>query len=418
MSSRPSLLFLSQTVPYPPDGGVWIRTYNLLRVLSREFDITLLCFERAVSGESGFNYDEESSLRALRALGAADSFPIPQRHSRFRFVADHLRSVLTGRVFTHYLYGSAAARRRVAEAASAGGFDLVHVDSLDLSAYLPLVQGLPVACTHHNVESELLRRRAKAERSRPVRAYVDHQARLMEATERKWCPRVDLNVAVSEGDAAALQRLAPAASFIVIPNGVDLDAFRPGPEAPGGGLVFVGGANWFPNRDAMEQFCREVLPLLRARRPDLRVTWVGAAPDADRRRYRTEFGVEVTGYVQDIRPYVQPAECFIAPLRVGGGSRLKILDAWALGKAVVSTSVGCEGLATASGENILVADGAPSFAAAVERVLAEPTLRQSLGAAARATVERLYSWDVVGSNLVDAYLGLLEGVTSPAAAHD
>ncbi len=413
--NRPSLLFLCQTLPYPPDGGVWIRTYNLLRVLAREFSLRLLCFERAVSARDGYAYDQRANVAALAELGEVEVFPIPQRHSRVRFVADHLRSLATGRVFTHYLYDSAAVRARV-RAAVRDGFDLVHVDSLDLSRYLPLLQGLPVACTHHNVESELLRRRSRADGSAVVRRYAAHQARLMEATEREWCERVALNVAVSEEDAAALRRLGPGGRYVVVPNGVDVDAFRPGRERAGGGLVFVGGANWFPNRDGLDYFCREVLPLLRRTRPELRVTWVGAAREEDRRRYRAEHGVELTGYVDDVRPLVQAAECFIAPLRVGGGSRLKILDAWAMGKAVVSTAVGCEGLAAEDGRNILVADDPAAFAAALERVLADAALRARLGRAARAMAERRYAWEIVGAGLVAAYRELLGESARPLAA--
>lgn len=418
--NRPSLLFLCQTLPYPPDGGVWIRTYNLLRVLAREYSLRLLCFERAVSARDGYAYDLRANVAALAELGDVEVFPIPQRHSRARFVADHLRSLATGRVFTHYLYDSAAVRARVRAAVrgdgGGGGYDLVHVDSLDLSRYLPLLRGLPVACTHHNVESELLRRRSRAEGSAVVRRYAAHQARLMEAAEREWCPRVALNVVVSEADAAALRRLAPGARYVVVPNGVDVDAFRPGREQAGGGLVFVGGANWFPNRDALDYFCRDILPGLRRTRPELRVTWVGAAREDDRRRYRAEHGVELTGYVDDVRSLVQAAECFIVPLRVGGGSRLKILDAWAMGKAVVSTAVGCEGLAAEDGRNILVADDAAAFAAAIEQVLGDAALRGRLGRAARATAERRYAWETVGAGLVTAYRELLEDGAHPLAA--
>jgi len=416
MSVRPRVLVLSQTVPFPPDGGAWIRTYNLLRALARRFELTILCFERAIAASDGFAFNEGASLRALSQLGHAEIFPIPQRHSRLRFLADHARSLLRGRVFTQYLYESGAFRERLRQLVAEGGYDLVHVDSLDLAAYLPLLQGLPVACTHHNVESALLRRRARADASAAVRAYAAHQAGLMEATERAWCPRVALNIAVSEDDAAALARLAPAARFTIVPNGVDTRFFQPGPDPEGEGLVFVGGANWFPNRDALEYFCRDILPLLRRNRPDLRVTWVGAASEEDRRSFLARHGVELTGYVDDIRPRVRDAACFIAPLRVGGGSRLKILDAWALGKAVVSTSVGCEGLAAQHGRNILVADDPAAFAAAVERVLVDRTLRRELGRAARALVERVYAWDVVGAGLVDAYEALLARSPRPARA--
>lgn len=411
MSAKPRLLFLSQTMPYPPDGGVWIRTYNLIRALSAEFSIEMLCFERAISGLDGFAFDPAESLAALREIGPAEVFPLPQRHSRARFAWDHFRSLLTGRAFTHYLYDSGAFRTAV-RAAVRRGYALAHVDSLDLCTYLPELGDAPIACTHHNVESALLRRRAKAERSGLVRLYAAYQARLTEKDERRWCPQVALNVAVSDDDAATLRALAPGGRYVVVPNGVDVEAFRPGADSRDGGLVFVGAASWFPNRDGMEYFCQEILPLLRRRRPDLPVTWIGAARTEDQRRLKDEHGVALTGHVPDIRPYVQAAQCYVVPLRVGGGSRLKILDAWAMGKAVVSTSIGCEGLAAEDGQNILLGDTPEAFAAAIERVLDSDELRRRLGAGARKTAEARYSWEVVGRTLVEAYMELLGRPTS------
>lgn len=409
MSRKPQLLVLAQTLPYPPDGGVWIRTYNLLRALSDAFALRLLCFERAIAPGQGHTHNQAESVEALRQIGPTDVFPIPQRHSRARFAWDHLRSLLTGQTFTHFLYESAPFRRCLREVVRRGNVDLVHVDSLDLCAYLPELDGLPVACTHHNVESALLRRRAAAEQSRLLGAYAALQARLTEKDERYWCPRVALNVTVSADDAAALRTLAPEGKYLVVPNGVDVDLLRPGEARVGGGLVFVGATSWFPNRDGMEYFCQEILPLVRQKRPELTVTWVGAARADERQRFAERYGIELTGYVPDIRPYAQAAECYIVPLRVGGGSRLKILDAWAMGKTVVSTSVGCEGLATEPDTNVVVADSPATFAQGIDRVLTNATLRAAIGRAARETAERLYSWNVVGQTLVQAYEDLLRG---------
>jgi glycosyltransferase involved in cell wall biosynthesis len=405
-------LFLCQTLPYPPDGGVWIRSYNVLRLLATQFEITLLCFERALSARDGFAFDLDASLTTLRQLADTSVFPIPQRTSRARFIWDHGRSLLRRRVFTEYLYESKAFRRRLGELLATQRFDIAHVDSLDLSGYLPLLKDLPVVLVHHNVESQLLRRRS-THAGALAGAYIAHQASLAEDAERHWCPRVSLNVVVSANDGEALQRIAPEGDFEVVPNGVDLDRFRPTGEATEG-LVFVGGANWFPNRDAMEFFCDEILPLLKDEQ-SLRVKWVGAAPQRDRSLFAAR-GVEVTGYVDDIRPEVLRARCYIVPLRVGGGSRLKILDAWAMGKAVVSTSVGCEGLAAVHEENLLIADTPGDFAAAIRRVLQDETLRNKLGAGARATVEREYGWNTVGRRMIDHYLSLIRSSVASSSA--
>lgn len=409
MPSRPKLLFLCQTLPFPPDGGVQIRTYNVLRLLARSFDVTALCFYRAgICPTDAAVRAAMAGLEALPGVASVEAFPIPQEHGRARLAWDHLRSVASRRAYTVFSYESAEYRARVEELLRTRSFDLVHVDSLDLSGYLPLLQGMPVVCVHHNVESALLRRRAESERSPLRRRYVALQAELLEAEERRWCRRVALNVAVSEEDRRRFRQLAPDAPFTVVPNGVDTHTFRPG-AVPQGGIVFVGGYSWYPNRDALEHFAEDILPLLRPQAPDAAVRWVGRAPEEVRRDFRERHGIELTGYVDDIRPLVHEAACYVVPLRVGGGTRLKILDAWAMGKAVVSTSIGCEGLDARDGENILVRDDPAEFAAAVRRVLEDEPLRARLGQGARRTAEEVYEWEVIGASMAADYVALLPG---------
>src|SRR2546425_8588512 len=156
------LLFLCQTLPYPPDGGVWIRTYHVLRLLARAFDITALCFERSGSAGRGADRHLAAGDAALGRFADLDVFAIPQQHNRLRFVWDHFRSTASGHVYTTYLYESRAFRDRLTELLRTKCFDLVHMDSLDLAAYLPACDGLPVICVHHDIESALLRRRHAA----------------------------------------------------------------------------------------------------------------------------------------------------------------------------------------------------------------------------------------------------------------
>lgn len=403
-AARPRLLFLCQTLPFPPDGGVSIRTYNILRLLSRTFEITALCFYRAKERSSPEQVQQ--SLRGLAECARIEAFPIPQEHSRIRLAVDHLRSIVRNRVYTVYAYESQTFRARFEHLIETSSFDLVHLDSLDLAPYLPQLQDLPVACVHHNVESELLRRRAQTEKSRLVRRYLRHQAKLMADLEREWCPRVSLNVMVSTQDRDHLAGAVSDARFTVVPNGVDTrGAQRTGGEKDG--VVFVGGANWFPNRDAMSYFCQEILPVLRARGVGAPVRWVGRASAEMRREFQERYGIDMTGYVADARPLIDGAACYIVPLRVGGGTRLKILDAWAHGKAVVSTSVGCEGLDARNGENILIRDTPEQFARAVQLVLQDEALRRRLAADARRTAEAVYDWEVIGKELLRAYTRLI-----------
>jgi len=405
--TRPRLLFLCHTLPYPPDGGVWIRTYHILRLLAREFDVTALCFERARTSQ-GEERDIASSREGLLPFAAVEVFALPYKHSPLRFVLDHLRSTIFGHVYTHYVYDSQSFQLRLAKLVRTGNFSVVHIDSLDLARYIPACGTLPVVCVHHNVESILLRRRAEVDRLWWRRAYLRYQAGRMDAVERHYCDQIALNVTCSEHDRSLLLAAVPRAHVAVVPNGVDVDTFRPLMGA-GAGVAFVGGTNTFPNRDALDFFCGEILPRLRAAGVQGPMQWIGSASADEQRLYFERYRMNLTGYIDDVRPLMAAAACHVVPLRTGGGTRLKILNAWAMGKAVVSTSVGCEGLAAVDGDNILIRDHPGEFADAVLRVLDNPQLQHDLGARGRATAERLYSWEAIGQPMLDTYLAIARG---------
>jgi len=404
-SGRPRLLFLSQTLPYPPDGGVKIRTFNILRLLARTFDIKALCFYRTKGGL--LKTDVREAVRGLSDLADVETFPIPQEQSRTRLLWDHSRSLVQQRAYTVFSYQSREFERRLRDLLQREPFDLVHADSLDMSYYFPLVRGLPLVCTHHDAQSAALARRAGIESSAFRRRYVAHQARLTKEEEQRWCPLVTLNVAVSDVDAEKLRNIAPAARFTVVPNGVDTDYFRPPETAGQGDIVFVGGTTWYPNKDAMDYFTSTILPILKEKGATRRVAWVGRASPQEIDRYHREFGITLTGYVEDIRPLVHAASCYIVPIRIGGGTRVKILDAWAMGCAIVSTTIGCEGLSARDGQNILIRDDPEEFAVAVANLLADPLLRERLGQEGRRTAIAEYSWEALEPKLRSAYLALL-----------
>lgn len=407
---RPRLLFLAQILPHPPDGGVKIRTFHVLRLLSQEFEVDALCFHRRVEESS---HEVSESVQALHQHAhQVEAFAIPQESSWARLVWDHVRSLGRRRPYTVFSYESGAYLSRLRDLLDQRSYDLVHVDSLDLSRYLRELPDVPVICGHHNVESELLRKRGDSVDSLLVGTYLKIQADLLAREEERWCPQVSLNVTVSERDRQTLEERIPKGEYLVVPNGVDTNKFRYGKsedQQKESGIVFVGGCTWFPNRDALEYFSTDILPLVRELHPDVPVRWVGRAEEATRRHFRREHDIEMTGYVDDIRPLVHQAACYVVPIRVGGGTRLKILDAWAMGKAVVSTSQGCEGLEAQDGENLLIRDSAQTFAAAVDRLLSDADLRRRLGRRARMTAEEVYSWDVIGETMNDAYRKLVDG---------
>jgi len=403
MTKSARLLFLSHRLPYPPHNGAAIRTWNILRLLAMEFDVAGLCFDRPDRHLAHVPLAER--MAAMNAQGRFELLPIPQLGSRLRLLADHGRSLVTGHPYTWYVHESREARRAVADELRRFDPHVVHVDSMDMVRLLPWLEGRRVVVTHHNVESQLLQRRSSGEAAAWRRRYLQVQADRLRQAEELWMPRVALNVVVSSEDEQAFRAIAPSARYAVVPNGVDVEYFQPVDGAVEGG-VFVGGTTWHPNRDALHWFAAEILPRLRARGEQSPVTWVGRVTDEERRTFDGVDGLQLTGYVEDIRPYLARAACFIAPLRFGGGTRLKLLDAWAMGKAIVSTNAGAEGLGGVDGQELLLADDPDAFADAVIRVLRDAALRDRLGAGGRAAAVARFSWQVIGRRMSDLYRGV------------
>lgn len=403
------MLFLSQCLPYPPHTGVIARTYNIALQLQREFDVTLVAFSRRSHQPTAEDRRAAETALAARLGHVYPSAVLPSEQSLPARLLAHGRSVASRRAYTVFEYDSPVFAAGLRQALRERPPALIHVDSLDLAGWLAGLPAVPIACTHHNVESQLLLRRAAGHRSRLVGAYLQFQGQLLRRLEAEWCPRFPLNVMVSRLDAEELQRIAPGSTTMVAPNGVDVEHFRPAPPPAGGppAIFFMGPLYVYQNRDAVDAFVRDSWPLVRARLPDAEFRVIGACPPELAAEYRKVPGVVPLGFVPDIRPVVAQAHASVVPIRVGGGTRLKILDAWAMGKPVVSTSAGCEGLEARDGQNIIVRDDPAALAEAVVRVLSEPDLAAALGAAGRRTAETTYSWDRIGEDLRAAYWRLL-----------
>ncbi|HJQ10594.1 MAG TPA: glycosyltransferase [Gemmatimonadaceae bacterium] len=412
---RRRILFLSQCLPYPPHSGVTNRTYHILKELQRVFDVTLVAFSRHQHQPTAADRQRSTTVLRRELTKVMEPVLIESERSFSRKLRVHASSVISRKPYIFFDYGNTAFGNEIEQAVHDNPPDLVHMDSMDLYRWLPALPAVPIACTHHNVESDLLRGRGRHLRPRLAGAYVSHQGDLVENIERELCGRFDLNIMTSDTDAERLRVLAPSARTSVVPNGVDVDFFAPREESSAipGRLVFLGPTYMFPNRDAVNVFLSESWPAVREAIPTATLHIIGKNATGDKERLEANFGVTALGYVPDVRPHFAEAECSIVPLRVGGGTRLKILDAWAMGKAIVSTSIGCEGLRTTDGENILIRDDPRHFAEAVVSVLRDANLRRRLGDNGRKTAENIYAWSVVGGKIVSDYEGLLESAPRP-----
>ena len=281
--------------------------------------------------------------------------------------------------------------------ALAAGVDVCVADFLVSMPNLPETLRVPTILFEHNVEYMIWKRLSEVERRAGRRALLAIEWRKMRRYESRACRLARLTIAVSEADRALLAEGAPAADIRAIPTGVDTSYFHPnGTVETPATLVFTGSMDWYPNEDGILDFITTTLPEVRRQVPGVSLAVVGRNPSERLKTAGVQAGVQVTGTVPDVRPHVAQAAVYIVPLRVGGGTRLKIFEALAMGKAVVSTTVGAEGLPIVPGEHFLQADGSAEFARAVVGLLRDSKRRYALGLAGRRLVEVHYSWEQIG----------------------
>jgi polysaccharide biosynthesis protein PslH len=406
---RPAIVALAQCLPFPPHSGVTNRIYHVLLGLQQRFDVFLVPFLRRLNHPTAAAATSAHARLSGELSWSAEPVRIPGEWNRLRWILNHLASSLSRAPFIRYEYATPGFGRAIREALTRCSPALVHADSLDLYRWFRELPSVPLAVTHHNIESGLLRIRAGVAGSLPVREYINLQARRLEALEREWAPRVASNVMMSDLDAGRLRALSPGCPTFVVPNGVDVEYFRrsDGAVAESNRVVFLGPTAIYPNRQAVNWFVDGSWPSVRKESPSAILDLVGAARTADASRYEMTPGVKVHGHVPDVRPYLEAAACSIVPIQVGGGTRLKILDAWSMGTPVVSTTLGCEGLETVEGENIIIRDDPAQFAEAVSSLLRDPVRARRIGAAGRETAVKSYAWDAITGRLADHYEQLI-----------
>lgn len=410
------ILWLKTELLHPIDKGGKIRTYQMLRHLKARHRVTYLCLDDG--GAAG-----DAPERALEYCHELVRVPFaaPAKGSA-AFFADLARNVLSPLPYAVARYRSAGMRDAVRTVVRERGVDLVVCDFLTPSINIPDDLGVPVLLFQHNVEAAIWERHASVAAHPVKRAYMREQWRRMKAFERRECRQVDHVVAVSDADRATFERDYGVSSVTAVATGVDTEFFRPSPARTRRPheLVFTGSMDWMPNEDGIGWFVREVLPIIRASVPDATLSIVGRNPTgAVRALAGAAPGITVTGTVPDIRPYLEQAAVVLVPLRVGGGTRLKIFEAMAMECAIVSTTIGAEGLPVADGRDIRIADHASDFAGATVSLLADPAAAERIGRAAAAQVRERFGWEQVTADFsaaCEATLARWRGRHSPGRA--
>lgn len=405
-SPRRRILFLTPQLPYPPHQGTAIRNWHIIRHVAQRHDVDVLSF----ATDPHAALAEAAPLRALARR--VEVLPAPPRPTSRR-----LTDLAQGRVDMARRLHSPAFTARLAEWL-ADGYDVAQAEGIEMAPYLwppgaPLPRGPRFIYDAHNAEALLQQRNWLTDARRPRRwvaaAYSWVQWQRLAALETDILNRADHVLAVSEADAATLHDLAPDVAPRVVPNGVDTafydpalpEARDPAPfDAASPALVFTGKLDYRPNVEACLWLVATVMPQVWAAAPGVRVALVGRDP-APVVKALAGPRVRVTGWVPDTRPYMAAASLVVAPLLVGGGTRLKLLEALAMGRPIVSTRRGAEGLDL--GAATVLADDAASFATAIIELLADPLRRETMGVAARALAVHRYDWQAILPALDDLY---------------
>ena len=393
------ILFLSPTVPFPLTDGGRIRVFNLLKQIAKKSDVTLLALETQATDADG--------IAELRQLGIrVHLVPNAPTLPRVSF-GTLVKAFLRRQPITVARYDLPAYRQKFRALIADQTFDLIHYEMFH-TAQFRTETNLPGVLSQQNVDSAIWRRLC-SETVNPFYKFTYWTQQLaFQRYERVLSPKFDAVTCTSDIDAAVFQHHCAEDAIKIIPNGVDVTHYVPDftTEAPAH-LIYIGSMDWYPNEDAVAFFADEVLPRIQEKVPDVAFSIVGGNPSVRVQKLAERDGVVVTGRVPEIKPYFAEATVFVVPLRIGSGTRLKILEALAMGKAIVSTTVGAEGLELRDGEEIFIADEPIAFADAITRLLTDSQLRRRIGENGRARVERDYDWQSIGEKLHGVYTKIL-----------
>jgi len=389
------ILFVLPQVPYPPDRGGKIVQYNFVRgMLERGHRVWIAALEH--------HREEPAQAEALRKMGAeVITFPAAPRWSLSRLV----RAFGSSRPYKAHRFYHPAMADWIQQCVDEQEIDVIHCQNFYTASYVRGNEPCGRILYKENFEALLLERFVTdSGHSAVLRAAARLQVRRTLAYEVSVCKRFDRVLLISQPDLERFAEHRPESPLEVLSPGVDLRYYVPSTRAPKAGrVVFTGSMDYFPNVDAVGFVCSKVWPRVRETMPEAELFLVGQHPEAAVRKWDGRAGVHVTGRVEDIRPYLADTAVYVVPLRVGGGVRLKILEAMAMGKAIVSTPLGAEGLAVSDGENILLAETPQAMAEAVLRLLRSEEERRRLEAAARAFAERHGDWNRIIERLENIY---------------
>jgi polysaccharide biosynthesis protein PslH len=390
------VLILSGRLLYPANTGARIRSARLFERLARIHDVTIACFKTPSDGPE--------QLDLMRACCSRLETIEWTEHAKFSlgFWVEVALNLFSRFPFAVDKYVSRAMQRRLAELVATGEYDVLVCDFVQPTRNALALPFRPKILFQHNVESVIRQRHYRQTRHPLTKAYLYWEWWRLRRFEARAARHFDHCIMVSTADCRTMAELYGVSNTSAIPTGVDVEYFQPRePETRGHHVVFTGSMDWLPNEDAVRYFVHEVMPLIQ-KVLDVTFWIVGREPSsAVRRLGLNNPHVKVTGTVSDVRPYIDRAGVYVAPLRIGSGTRIKIFEAMAMAKPVVSTRIGAEGLPVSHGTDIVIADDADAIARETIALLTDAASRRRIGRAARQLVADNYSWDVAARRFSD-----------------
>jgi polysaccharide biosynthesis protein PslH len=382
-----NILMLTQVLPYPPDSGPKVKTYNMVKFVSQNHDLTLVSFVRG---------DQTREVEHLKQFCKA-VYTVPIRRTRRNDGLALVKSMVTARPWFIARDDLSEMRALLAGLCQKEKFDIVHADQLNMAQYASQIPGAARILDAHNALWLLYQRLAQTTRNFWQAAFLEREWRLLKRYEGAVCRTFDAVLTVSDADKAALAEASGGeGNLIVAPIAVDPEAIQLIPRVPQADhILHIGTMFWPPNVDGVLWFLRKVYPIIQQARPDVHFDIVGARPPKEIiESGRTMEGVNVTGYVKEAGEYLRKTGVMVVPLLAGGGMRVKILEALAEGLPIVTTSIGCEGIAVENGRHLLVADSPQEFAQATLRLLTDPAYANTLARNGRELIEKKYDYHV------------------------